>query len=381
MSLLGTFLVRSGVLTSVHSFASDPARGVFILAFLLVVIGGSLILYTWRAPYISGGGRFDLISRETFLLSNNLLLSVFAALVLLGTLAPLIYDALDLGKISVGFPWFNKMFLLTTPFLALFMAMGPLARWKHTDPSSLTKPLRIAFIVSLAFGVISMIPLFGETNWTVGLGMGLALWITTSHIVNMRERLKHKKGLLGFWRDIKTGGRSYYGMILAHLGVAMFIVGVTLVSNYDIESDVRMSPGDVSNIAGYDFKFEGVSQFSGPNYNAHRGSFQVTRAGEHVATLEPEKRTYFVQTNPMTEAAINWGFTRDIYVSLGEPLGGGDWSLRLYYKPYIRWVWLGGVLMALGGILSITDRRYRTSRVRAAKNIEVSGNTVTASEA
>jgi cytochrome c-type biogenesis protein CcmF len=373
LSLLGTFLVRSGVLTSVHAFATDPARGVFILIFLLAVIGGSLMLYTWRAPYISGGGRFDLVSRETFLLGNNLLLSVFAALVLLGTLAPLIYDALELGKISVGFPWFNKMFLLTTPFLALFMGAGSLARWKHAEIPELAKQLRVAFGVSLAFGILSMLPFFEGTNWLVGLGMGLAMWIATSHVVNVRERLKHKKGFAGFWRDFQGGGRSYYGMILAHLGVAMFIIGLTMVSNYGIESDVRMSPGDVSEIADYQFKFEGVSQISGPNYNANRGRFQVSRDGEHLATLEPEKRTYLVQTRPMTEAAIDWGFTRDLYVSLGEPLGGGDWSLRLYYKPYVRWIWLGGVLMALGGILAVTDRRYRTARVRAARTVAATG--------
>jgi cytochrome c-type biogenesis protein CcmF len=372
LSLLGTFLVRSGVLTSVHSFASDPARGVFILAFLLVVIGGSLMLYTWRAPYISGGGRFDLISRETFLLGNNLLLSVFAALVLLGTLAPLIYDALELGKISVGFPWFNKMFLLTTPFLALLMGFGSLARWKHAEPSALISQLKIAFAISLVFGIVSMLPIFSDTNWLVGLGMGLAMWVTLSHVVNVKERLKHKKGYAGFMKDFKAGGRSYYGMILAHLGVAMFIVGVTLVSNYGIESDVRMGPGDVSEIAGYEFKFEGVSEYPGPNYSAHRGRFQVSQNGETFTTLEPEKRTYFVQTRPMTEAAIDWGFTRDLYVSLGEPLGNGDWSLRLYYKPYVRWIWLGSVLMALGGILAITDRRYRTAKVKAAMGAEIS---------
>jgi cytochrome c-type biogenesis protein CcmF len=377
LSLLGTFLVRSGVLTSVHAFATDPARGVFILIFLLLVIGGSLVLYTWRAPYISGGGRFDLISRETFLLGNNLLLSVFAALVLLGTLAPLIYDALQLGKISVGFPWFNKMFLLTTPFLALFMGAGSLARWKHAKLSELINQLRVAFGVSLAFGILSMLPFFEGTNWLVGLGMGLAMWIATSHVVNVRERLKHKQGFAGFWNDFKAGGRSYYGMILAHLGVAMFIVGVTMVSNYGIESDVRMSPGDVSEIAGYQFQFEGVEQISGPNYNANRGRFLVSRDGKEIATLEPEKRTYLVQTRPMTEAAIDWGFTRDLYVSLGESLGGDDWSLRLYYKPYVRWIWLGGVLMALGGILAVTDRRYRTARVRAAQTVAATGTAAT----
>ncbi|MCG7965648.1 MAG: heme lyase CcmF/NrfE family subunit [Candidatus Thiodiazotropha taylori] len=369
LSLLGTFLVRSGVLTSVHSFASDPARGVFILIFLLIVIGGSLLLYTWRAPYISSGGRFDLISRETFLLGNNLLLSVFAALVLLGTLAPLIYDALELGKISVGFPWFNKMFLLTTPFLALLMGIGSLSRWKHAEPSLLIKQLKVAFVISVAFGLVSLLPMFSGGNWLVGLGMGLALWVATSHIVNLRDRLKNKKGFNGFWQDFKTGGRSYYGMILAHMGVAMFIVGVTMVSNFGEEHDVRMSPGDVSEIAGYEFRFDGVKRVPGPNYNAHRGSFQVSHNGEAFITLEPEKRTYFVQTRPMTEASIDWGFTRDLYVSLGEPLGGGDWSLRLYYKPYVRWIWLGGLLMSLGGILAVTDRRYRTAKVRSPEMV------------
>ncbi|MDJ0807246.1 MAG: heme lyase CcmF/NrfE family subunit [Gammaproteobacteria bacterium] len=378
LSLLGTFLVRSGVLTSVHSFASDPARGLFILIFLLIVIGGSLILYAWRAPYISGGGRFDLVSRETFLLGNNLLLTVLCGLILLGTLAPLIYDALELGKISVGFPWFNKMFVLLTPFLALMMGIGSLARWKHTDLDYLVKQLRVAFLVSLGFGLLTLLPFLSDWNWMVGLGMGLTMWVVTSHVVNMKERLKHKKGFAGFWRDLAGGGRSYYGMILAHLGVAVFIVGITMVSNYGIEEDVRMSPGDTAEIAGFEFKFEGVGRYPGPNYNADRGRFQVFKEGELIATLEPEKRTYFVQTRPMTEAAIDPGLTRDLYVSLGEPLGGGDWSLRLYYKPYVRWIWLGSIFMALGGLLAITDRRYRTAKIRAASRVKPEGSTMAA---
>ena len=361
------------MLTSVHSFASDPARGLFILIFLLIVIGGSLLLYAWRAPYISGGGRFDLISRETFLLCNNLLLSVLAGLILLGTLAPLIYDALELGKISVGFPWFNQMFVLIAPFLALLMGVGSLSRWKHTDPGYLVKELRIAFIVSLGFGILTLLPFFANWNWKVGLGMGLAMWVVTAHLVNLKERLKHKKGFGGFLQDLRSGSRSYYGMILAHLGVAVFIVGITMVSNYGIEKDVRMSPGDTAELAGYEFRFEGVNQIPGPNYNANRGRFVVYKDGKQLTVLEPEKRTYFVQTRPMTEAAIDPGLTRDLYVSLGESLGGGDWSLRLYYKPYVRWIWLGGLLMALGGILAITDRRYRTARIRASKAARVAG--------
>ncbi|MCG7955562.1 MAG: heme lyase NrfEFG subunit NrfE, partial [Candidatus Thiodiazotropha endolucinida] len=231
------------------------------------------------------------------------------------------------------------------------------------------KQLKVAFVISVAFGLVSLLPMFSGGNWLVGLGMGLALWVATSHIVNLRDRLKNKKGFNGFWQDFKTGGRSYYGMILAHMGVAMFIVGVTMVSNFGKEHDVRMSPGDVSEIAGYEFRFDGVKRVPGPNYNAHRGSFQVSHNGEAFITLEPEKRTYFVQTRPMTEASIDWGFTRDLYVSLGEPLGGGDWSLRLYYKPYVRWIWLGGVLMSLGGILAVTDRRYRTAKVRSPEMV------------
>ncbi|MGD8932484.1 MAG: cytochrome c-type biogenesis CcmF C-terminal domain-containing protein, partial [Chromatiales bacterium] len=297
-----------------------------------------------------------------------------AALILLGTLAPLIYDALELGKISIGFPWFNQMFVLLTPFLALFMGIGSLARWKHADAAYLIKQLRWAFLLSLGLGVLTLLPLFSDWNWMVGLGMGLATWVAASHIVNLKERLKHKQGLAGFKQDLAGGGRSYYGMILAHLGVAVFIIGVTMVSNYGIEHDIRMGPGDKTELAGYTFQFEGVRRHAGPNYNADRGRFLVTKGDAQIAVLEPEKRTYFVQTRPMTEAAIDWGFTRDIYVSLGEPLGNGDWSLRLYYKPYVRWIWFGAVFMALGGILAITDRRYRTVRVRAASKVKPAGS-------
>jgi len=204
------------------------------------------------------------------------------------------------------------------------------------------------------------------------------MWIVTSHIVNLKERLKHKRGPAGFWQDLRTGGRSYYSMILAHLGVAVFIVGITMVSNYGIEHDVRMSPGDTAEIADYEFKFNGVNQTPGPNYNADRGHFEVFQDGQLISILEPEKRTYFVQTRPMTEAAIDPGLTRDLYVSLGEPLGGGDWSLRLYYKPYVRWIWLGAIFMALGGLLAITDRRYRTARMRAAKAVKAGGSAAAA---
>jgi cytochrome c-type biogenesis protein CcmF len=362
LSLLGTFLVRSGVLTSVHAFATDPTRGVFILIFLCIVIGGSLILYAWRAPYISSGGRFDLLSRETFLLANNLLLSVLAVLILLGTLAPLVYDALNWGKISVGFPWFNKMFVMLTPFLALTMGIGPLTRWKHDEASRLLGQLKIAAILALLIGAITLLPLFSGGQPLVALGIALTAWIIASSVVSWRERLRHKP-ISAVLADLAGKGRSYYGMLVAHLGVAVFIVGITMVSNFGIEKDIRMAPGDSAELAGYTFIFDGVKRVDGPNYRADRGTFRVFQDERLFTTLYPEKRSYFVQTRPMTEAAIDPGLTRDIYVSLGEALGNGDWALRLYYKPYVRWIWLGGIFMSLGGILAISDRRYRTAKL------------------
>ncbi len=359
MSLLGTFLVRSGVLTSVHAFATDPERGVFILIFLGLVIGGSLVLYAWRAPAVMGGGRFDFVSRETFLLANNLFLVVITALILLGTLFPLIYDALGWGKISVGFPWFNRMFIAFMPFLIVVMAIGPLARWKRHDPTDLLRRLRYALLISIALGALFALPIHPQASILVGLGVALASWLLLALVISVRDRIKHKKTLQDVWRDLSAQGRSYYGMVIAHLGMACAIVGVTFVSAYGLEKDVRMSPGQRYDLAGYSFQFEGVTAHPGPNYQANRGLLRIFQGDSEIGLLRPEKRVYLVQTKPMTEAAIDIGITRDLYVSLGEPLGNGDWSLRLYYKPFIRWIWLGGILMALGGILAVSDRRYR----------------------
>jgi cytochrome c-type biogenesis protein CcmF len=368
LSLLGTFLVRSGVLTSVHAFATDPTRGTFILIFLCIVIGGSLALYAWRAPEVSGGGRFDLLSRESLLLTNNLLLTLLTLLILLGTLAPLIYEAMGWGKISVGFPWFNKMFVAITPFLAVFMGIGHMTRWKHDEAERLIKELWIALALAgvAAVAAVALMPLTSQSWFYVPLGLGLAVWLLVSHVQGVRERLKHKRGFGALLADAAGNGRSYYGMVIAHLGVAMFIVGATMVSNFGLEKDVRMSPGDSQDVAGYRFQFLGVEDHRGPNFTSARGHFLVFEGDDQIAELWPEKRTYLASRQPMTEASIDWGFTRDLYVSLGEPVGGGDWALRLYYKPYVRWIWLGGVLMALGGILAITDRRYRTAP-KAAK--------------
>ncbi|VAW76581.1 Cytochrome c heme lyase subunit CcmF [hydrothermal vent metagenome] len=359
LSLLGTFLVRSGVLTSVHAFASDPARGMFILMFLMIVIGGSLLLYAFRAPSITRGGGFDMLSRETFLLGNNLLLIIITALVLLGTLAPLLYDAMGWGKISVGFPWFNRMFVIFTPVMILLMGAGPLTRWKHQDPDAFLKQLRVALFISVAAGIIVALP-FVRDSWSAGLAVALSVWLLTTLLTSLRLRLHHRGGFSTLLSDFTSrGGRSYYGMWVAHIGIAVFVVGVTFVTQFDIEKDVRMSPGQEIMLNNYLFRFDGTAIHEGPNYQAQRGTVHVSRNGKEIAVLHPEKRTYRVQTKPMTEAGIDAGLFRDIYVSLGESLGGGDWALRLYYKPMVRWIWLGGLLMGFGGLLAASDPRYR----------------------
>ncbi len=366
LSLLGTFLVRSGVLTSVHAFATDPTRGTFILVFLVIVIGGSLALYAWRAPSVSTGGAFDLLSRESFLLANNLLLTLFAALVLFGTLAPLIYEAMAWGKISVGFPWFNKMFIAVMPILALLLGVGHLARWKRDEPGRLMKMLWIAAGLTLVATALASLPAVSGGHPLVPLGLGLATWITLSHLTGLWDRLRHKRGLRGALADLVGNSRSYYGMLIAHLGVAVLAVGITLVSHFGVEKDVRMSPGSSHEVAGYRFQFDGATQVDGPNYKAWQGRFQVFQGDRLVAVLEPQKRKYLTGGMAMTEAAILPGLNRDLYVSLGEAVDQkGDWALRLYYKPFVRWIWLGAIFMGLGGLLALSDRRYRTATRRA----------------
>ena len=360
LSLLGTFLVRSGVLTSVHSFAADPARGLFILIFLCIVIGGSLALYAWRAPDVTSGGRFSTLSRETLLLGNNLLLVVITAFILLGTLAPLFYDAMGWGKISVGFPWFNAMFVTFSPLLILLMGLGPMARWKHQSAAELLKTYRVVLLASVVAGVLVALPLLHDGSPWAGLAVFLSLWLVGSLLLSLRQRFASRASRERLLKQpTARGNGSYFGMVIAHLGVAVFIIGVTFVSLFEEEQDVRMSPGQTFDMAGYSFRFDGVRRVQGPNYMADQGTIVVTKDAREVATLTPEKRTYTVQTKPMTEAGINAGLMRDIYVSLGEGLGGGDWSLRLYYKPYVRWIWLGGLLASLGGLLAALDSRYR----------------------
>ena len=357
LSLLGTFLVRSGVLTSVHAFATDPKRGLFILVFLAVVIGGSLLLYAWRAPRVGLGGGFDVVSREAMLLANNVLLIVAMGTVLLGTLYPLFLDALGLGKISVGPPYFDTVFVpLMTPAIFL-MGIGPLAQWKKANLPGLALRLRWAFGASV---VTALLLPFVLGKWTplLSLGLLLALWIVTTAMINVRERLTHVIGN-NLFSCLASFPRSYWGMLVAHCGIAVFIVGVTMVKGFEVEQDLRMNVGDHATIGGYTFQFDGAQELKGPNYIAARGTFRVTKDGRDVTVMYPEKRIYMVQNQTMTEAAIDSGLLRDLYVSLGEPLEAGAWSVRLYHKPFIDWIWGGCLIMALGGVLAISDRRYR----------------------
>jgi len=369
LSLLGTFLVRSGVLTSVHAFATDPERGVFILGFLVVVIGGSLALFAWRAPKVGLGGRFSLVSRETFLLLNNVMLVVAAGAVLLGTLYPLLLDALNMGKISVGPPYFDTVFLpLMVPMIFL-MGLGPIARWKQADLPDMASRMKWAAAVSLVMALILPF-VMGEWFALTSLGFAMAFWIFSSIVVSMSERLrKTASGSdAGLLARIGALPNAYLGMNVAHIGVAVFIMGVTMVNTYEVEKDMRMEVGDTVTMSSYTFRFDGVTEIEGPNYTAYRGQILVTVGDETEAVLFPEKRTYLVQTMPMTEAAIDTGLFRDLYVSLGEPVGNGAWSVRVYYKPFVDWIWGGAFLMMIGGIFAVSDRRYRlASRKRKAQ--------------
>jgi cytochrome c-type biogenesis protein CcmF len=356
LSLLGTFLVRSGVLSSVHAFATDPKRGIFILSFLVVVIGSSLLLFAWRAPKIGLGGKFDLISRESMLLTNNVLLSVASASVFLGTLYPLFMDALGFGKLSVGPPYFNTVFVPLMVPLVVMMGLGPIARWKQASMADIWVRVRWALGASIVIALLLPLVL---GNWTplIALGFLLASWVITTTLLDLRKRIA---GSGTFWQRLKLPARSYYGMLLAHLGIAVFVIGVTMVKGYETERDVRMDVGDTVEAGGYVFRFDGVSEQQGPNYIASEGRISVSKDGKPLTVLNPEKRVYNASGMPMTEAAIRTGLLRDLYVSLGEPIPGTNaWAVRVYIKPFVDWIWAGCLLMALGGILAISDRRYR----------------------
>jgi cytochrome c-type biogenesis protein CcmF len=359
LSLLGTFLVRSGVLTSVHAFASDPTRGIFILVFLGIVVGGSLLLFAIQAPKIQSEGHFELVSRDALLLVNNVLLVGTTATILLGTLYPLVIDALGLGKISVGPPYFNSVFIPLTAPLALFVGIGVLARWRQDSAKRLWQLVMIPLASSLAIG-LALAFLQTHFTWAAFIGLTLAVWTTLGAGVGIYDRLRNKTDKFA---ALISQPLSIWAMTTAHLGIAIFIVGVTLVSTYSEEKDIRLAPNESLHLAGYDFLFHGVKPAIGANYTASQGHFTVTQNQEFVAELHPQKRIYNASGMPMTEAGIDASVTRDLFVALGEPLGEeGAWALRIYYKPFVRWIWVGGLFMAFGGLLAVMDKRYRREK-------------------
>ncbi|MEM0911126.1 MAG: heme lyase CcmF/NrfE family subunit [Pseudomonadota bacterium] len=378
LSLLGTFLVRSGILVSVHSFASDPDRGLFILGLLVLVIGGSLLLYAVRASQLRSVGRYEMFSREMMLMGNNVLLCAATVVVLLGTLFPLIHKEIGLGSISVGAPFFNQMFtLLVVPFV-FFIGVGPLSRWKRQHASELRNQMALAFCLALGAGLVVNYS-YDEPSTLALLGLVMSFWILITTVMEIRQRTACPNKNETFVQSISKLTRSHWGMVLGHVGFSVCLIGITLVSNYELEKDVRVEPGDVVTIADYEILYTGVETIQGPNYIADRGVFDVFKKGKLVNHLEPEKRFYIVQQMPMTEAGIHTTLTRDLFVAMGEPLDDGAWAVRLYYKPFVVWIWGGSFIMCFGGILSISDKRYRINKVARVKSI-VTGSQVSATE-
>jgi cytochrome c-type biogenesis protein CcmF len=364
MSLLGTFLVRSGVITSVHAFATDPTRGIFILIFLAVLIGGSLTLFALRAPRASIGESFDTVSKDSMLLANNILLLVSAFTVLLGTLYPLILDALGLGKISVGQPYFNAVFIpLMAPALFL-MGVGPITKWRSAKSIELATQLRWALAITVITSAIAALTM---RSWTalIGFGLFIAIWIVSATINNLIARLRlHPQGFLtGF----KIQPMSYYGMVIAHLGVAVFVFGVTMVTGFEEEKDLRMQAGSTSELAGYQIRFDGVKEVLGSNYTAAQGQITISKDGQVLTVMQPEKRKYFSSEMLMTEAAIYSKVSGDMYISMAEPVSKTEWGVKVQYKPFVSWIWAGAFLIALGGFFAILDKKYRTKPLSLVK--------------
>jgi len=371
LSLLGTFLVRSGVLTSVHAFATDPARGLFILIFLALVVGGSLTLYALRAPAVASRISFAWLSRETLLLVNNVVFVVATLSVLFGTLFPLIMDALGQGKYSVGPPYFNAIFVPLMAVLIPFMGIGPLSRWKKDSAARWRAELLVPAVAAVTLGAV--LPLFagGQYNIWVALAIVLAAWIVLGMLRDLYNRLRTAASL---GRGLRRLAPSYWGMFLAHLGFAATVVGAVATTQYTIERDLRMQPGDSQTLAGYTFRFEEMARVRGPNYVADEARFSVLENAGLIASLTPQKRRYLASGSIMTEAAIDAGLFRDLYVAMGEPVGdGGGWAIRLHYKPMVRWIWLGPIFMAVGAFTTLVDRRYRRERVAAAQAVAGAG--------
>ncbi len=363
LSLLGTFLVRSGVLTSVHAFATDPARGVFILAFLVLVIGGALVLYAWRGASMGVGASYATTSRETFLLANSVLLTVACATVLLGTLYPLVLDALDMGKISVGPPYFNSVFVPVMTPLVVLLGLGQHARWKQDHFATLCRELRMPLLATVLLLGAAVAALSEARSPRAMFGIAMAAWVITTTLAGVVQRCRQRQAP---WRALFSLPAAYLGQHLAHLGFAVTLIGVTLVSLNTVDLHTRMAPGDEVDVAGYHFTFVAARPLTGPNYDGTEAQFEITRPGQPSLRLSAEKRNYRVRAMPMTEAGIDAGLTRDLYISLGEPLDGSAWSVRLSVKPFVRWLWLGAILMAAGGVTALFDPRFRRVSARRA---------------
>jgi len=372
LSLLGTFLVRSGVLTSVHAFANDPRRGSFILGFLTVVIGGSLCLYAWRVKQVGLGSKFELLSRESLLLTNNVLLIVAAGSVLLGTLYPLFMDALNLGKLSVGPPYFNAVFVpLMAPAMFL-IGVGPIARWKQAKLPELAVRLKWAFALSLIMAIVLPF-IIGGWKWRASLGLLLSVWIVATVVQNIISRLRIQSGSASLFTRLAALPRSYYGMQLAHVGVAVFIAGVTVVTSYQTERDVKMNIGDTVSVGGYQFQLKNLQQVTGPNYQAIRADIEVSKEGSApFAVMQPEKRSFTATQNVTSETAIDRSIWRDLYLALGDEVDSGAWTVRVYHKPLVNWIWGGALLMAIGGGFAVSDRRYALAKKQAQQRVEKS---------
>ncbi|WP_020681732.1 heme lyase CcmF/NrfE family subunit [Marinobacterium rhizophilum] len=363
LSLLGTFLVRSGVLTSVHAFATDPERGFFVLALLGISIGGSLLLYALRAAHVKSESSFALLSRETMLLVNNIVLVVVCLMVLLGTLYPLLIDALGMGKISVGPPYFNSLFIPLMSLLVLFMSVGTVSRWKQSRVGQLSLVLWLPALLAILCGIATPLLMDGKFNAVAASAMALAYWVAFTQLRDLYAKVRSKRNLLDGLRGLS---RSYCGMVLAHAGIAAVVVGVTMVSLYSEARDLRMAPGDKVEFGRYAFVFDGVREHQGPNYVSDMARIRVLKDGQAYTEMFPEKRFYKARGNVMTEAAIDAGLFRDLYVAMGESLGDGAWAIRVQHKPYVRWLWLGGLMMTFGGLLAATDPRYRKQARRKA---------------
>ena len=356
LCLLGTFLVRSGILVSVHAFASDPTRGLYILAYLVFVIGGSLLLYAFQGSKIKSLDNYQRYSRESLLLLNNVMLMAFLSVVFLGTILPLIHKQIGLGSVSIGAPFFNQMFLILMVPFAFILGIGPLVKWRRDEISAIRTPVMISLVMMIALGFGLPYLVGDRITATSVMGMMMSVIIIILSLYEMHTRATHRHSFLTGMLKLS---RSHWGMVFAHLGVAMTVFGIAMSHNFSIEKNVRMREGDSVQILDYNFTFKGLKITDGANYQGGTAEIEITRNGKQEAILHAEKRFYNVSKMGMTEAAIDWGFTRDLYAALGEQLDDGSWGLRLYYKPFIRWIWLGGLFMALGGLLCMLDKRYR----------------------